>query len=203
MKYLKLYESFNEIDAICKKYGIKNYTINSDGSIDVDGNVNLNNKGLKKLPLKFGKVTGTFYCSNNQLTSLEGSPQYVGGSFYCSFNRLTSLQGCPESVGDRFDCSHNQLTSLVGSPRSVSGYFNCCNNQLRSLEHFPQVGGDIYLYDNPVDNIWQLFKDKDKIELLNDYDVIRGNSIIIDRLNEFLQEIGKPPVKSVEGYNNI
>ena len=27
------------IDEICKKYGIENYTINDDGSIDVDGDV--------------------------------------------------------------------------------------------------------------------------------------------------------------------
>ena len=39
MKYLKLFENFDQtkIDKICKKYGIENYTINPDGSIDVDG----------------------------------------------------------------------------------------------------------------------------------------------------------------------
>ena len=30
-----------EIHDICKKYGIQNYTINPDGSIDVNGNVEL------------------------------------------------------------------------------------------------------------------------------------------------------------------
>ena len=54
MKHIKLFESFNDIDSICKKYNITNYTINSDGSIDVDGDVNLSNRGLTKLPLKFG-----------------------------------------------------------------------------------------------------------------------------------------------------
>ncbi len=39
MKYLKLFESFEDIDKICKKYSIKNYTINTDGSIDVDGDM--------------------------------------------------------------------------------------------------------------------------------------------------------------------
>ena len=46
MKHLR---SFNEgkesdIDSICRKYNIRNYIINSDGSIDVDGDVNLYNK---------------------------------------------------------------------------------------------------------------------------------------------------------------
>lgn len=31
----------NNIDKLCKKYNIKNYNINEDGSIDVDGNVDL------------------------------------------------------------------------------------------------------------------------------------------------------------------
>ena len=46
------------ISLICKRYRIKNYTVNSDGSIDVDGNVYLDNRKLTKLPLKFNKVNG-------------------------------------------------------------------------------------------------------------------------------------------------
>ena len=36
MRYLKLYESFEDIHEICKEHGIIDYTINPDGSIDVD-----------------------------------------------------------------------------------------------------------------------------------------------------------------------
>lgn len=46
------------IESICKKYNIKNYTINSDGTIDVYGNVILSRNYLTKLPLKFGRVSG-------------------------------------------------------------------------------------------------------------------------------------------------
>ncbi len=60
MKYLKLFESFGNIDEICKKYDIENYTINSDGSIDVNENVDLFDKRLIKIPLKFNKVNGIF-----------------------------------------------------------------------------------------------------------------------------------------------
>jgi hypothetical protein len=49
---------------ICKKYDIQNYSINSDGSIDVDGYVALFDKGLTKLPLRFRNVTGDFNCNN-------------------------------------------------------------------------------------------------------------------------------------------
>ena len=60
-----LFESFNDIETTCKKYNIKNYTINTDGLVDVNGDVFLYNKGLTKLPLKFGKVTGYFGCRDN------------------------------------------------------------------------------------------------------------------------------------------
>ena len=44
MRYLKLFESFEDIEQICKQYGIKYYSINPDGSIDVDYIVDLENK---------------------------------------------------------------------------------------------------------------------------------------------------------------
>lgn len=95
----------NNIDKICKEYGIENYTINEDGSIDVDGTVNLSSKGLTKLPLKFRNVTGYFDCSFNQLTALEGCPTSINGNFYCNNNPLTTLEGCPASVnGGDFFC---------------------------------------------------------------------------------------------------
>ena len=97
MKYLKLYESFENIDDICKKYRITNYSINADGSIDVDGDVNISIE-LTKLPLKFRNVTGDFYYYSNQLTSLKGAPESVGGYFNCSANQLTSLDGRNQSV---------------------------------------------------------------------------------------------------------
>ncbi len=77
-----------EIHKICKSYEIENYSINSDGSIDVDGDVRLPNKKLIKLPIKFNKVSGSFDCSWNNLISLENSPIEVGGDFICDLNRL-------------------------------------------------------------------------------------------------------------------
>ena len=38
MKYLKIYEDFKDIDTICKKYNIENFTI-EDGKVNVDGDV--------------------------------------------------------------------------------------------------------------------------------------------------------------------
>ena len=130
MIWVKLFEDFNEVDTICKKYDIENYTINPDGTVDVDGNVSLYKKGLKELPLKFGKVSGSFDCRNNQLTTLEGAPKVVGGNFACDRNQLITLEGAPKEVGGVFDCEYNQLTTLEGAPKVVGGNFYCSYNLL-------------------------------------------------------------------------
>jgi hypothetical protein len=150
---IKLFEQFNkeqEIIDICKEYNIENYTINSDGSIDVDGDINLNSISLKKIPIKFNIVSGNFSASINNLTSLEGCPKEVGGDFYCSYNQLTSLEGCPKEVGGNFYCSYNQLTSLKGAPMYIYDFW-CNNNQLISLEGCPNyVGGNFHCFKNKL-----------------------------------------------------
>jgi hypothetical protein len=121
----------------------------------------------------------------------------------------------PQSVGGNFYCGNNQLTSLEYAPQSVGGYFNCNNNQLTSLEGAPLSVGAFYCGGNPVESIWDLFKDYSQVDMLNDYDPVRDGglvknelllffaTIILDRLNEFLEQIGKQPVTSVKGYKCI
>jgi Leucine-rich repeat (LRR) protein len=134
-----------DIHNICKQYNIKNYTINDDSSIDVDGDVYLYNKGLAKLPLKFNKVYGNFACFNNKLTSLEGVPKEVTGYFDCSGNKLTSLEGAPNKVNGDFYCSYNKLTSL---------------------EYLPDIKGNLYFKGNPIEN---KFKGKSTKQIRNYY----------------------------------
>jgi hypothetical protein len=93
MKYLKLFENFDQtkIDAICKKYGIWNYTINTDGSIDVNTDVLLYRRNLTKLPLKFNRVSGSFHCQDNLLTNLDGYPKEIGGFSFYDHNPITQI----------------------------------------------------------------------------------------------------------------
>ena len=112
MKYLRLFESFEDIDEICKQYNISNYVVNSDGSIDVDNNVYLFDKNLTKLPLKFNKVNGEFDCSYNKLTSLKGSPIEINDSFYCDNNQLTSFEFSPKIIRGNFNCSDNNIQMI-------------------------------------------------------------------------------------------
>jgi len=183
MKHLKLFESFKDIKSICKKYGIKNYTVNPDGSVDVDGSVSLSNYRFAKLPLKFGRVSGVFDCSYNKLTTLEGSPREVGWHFDCSYNKLNTLEGAPREVGGAFDCKNNQLTTLKGAPERVGGSFLCRYN--------------------PVYNIYELFYNhKDFMDSL-DWDYIRGNNIVMSRFIDACEEAGIEVPESIKGYEYI
>lgn len=153
MKHIRLFENFKDskLEKELKKYGIKKYTINSDGTIDVDGIVDLYDKNLNEIPFKFGRVSRDFNCSDNKLKSLEGCPYEVGGNFYSSYNQLTSLNGSPMEVGGDFNCANNQLTSLNGSPIEVGGNFHCYSNyKLANLEGMPlEIGGNFYCPNNP------------------------------------------------------
>ena len=162
MKYLKRFnESIEDIDSICFLYGIRNYTVNKDGTVDVDGYVGLSYNNLTRLPLKFGKISGDFDCSENQLNTLDGSPTSVEGYFNCSNNQLTTLEGCPTEVG-RFYCVNNRLTTLEGCPKTVGGDFYCYNNLLTIInwnDIYTLYGTSFVLVDNPIYEIYNIFPD--------------------------------------------
>jgi hypothetical protein len=213
LKEFKLFESVKCIDEICEKYGIKNYTINSDGSVDVDGDVYLSHKKLDKLPVRFGKVTGYFSSRGNDLTSLEGCPASVGRDFYCSNNQLSTLEGGPRKVGGHFFCYNNQLTTLEGCPTEVGGRLWCQNNQLTTLEGLTDVfiGGEFVYDKNPIHKLvggWlitDMVPDMGKIELFNDLYVISGNKLYLSKLEYFHEEIGAdlPNLEEVKKYYEI
>jgi hypothetical protein len=200
-------ESKEDIDSICRKYNIRNYVVNEDGTVDVDGDVNLVNRGLTELPLKFRKVSGHFYCYINQLTSLEGSPREVGGYFDCSNNKLTSLEGAPEKVGGGFYCDGNQLTSLSGISKYISGEINCEYNKLRDVKGVKDGWrGEFYVVGNPVYEIFKLFTQErfdEVIEYLNEYEVIRdGKVVVLQALERVFWELDLeiPEIEEIEGY---
>jgi hypothetical protein len=114
-----------------------------NGVVNVEGSVDLSKQKLTSFEgIQFGVVTGNFYCYDNKLTSLEGSPKKISGGFNCSNNKLTSLEGSPREVGEDFNCFDNELTSLEGSPEKVGEGFNCYDNELTSLEGSPEKVGE-------------------------------------------------------------
>jgi hypothetical protein len=168
--------SREEVNIIIEKYNIDigKYTINEQGTIDVDGDVVIRYANLRRLPLRFGIVQGNFNCSGlklfsligapsyifrsfickeNNLTSLKHGPKYVGTNYDCSENNLETLDGCAKEVGGNLLCNNNNLVNLKGSPALIQGYFNCKNNKLKTLTGSPQeLNGRFHLSHNLLNN---------------------------------------------------
>lgn len=96
-----------------------------------------------------------------------------------------SLKGSPKFVGGDFDCASNQLLTLEGVPESIGRYFYCNNN--------------------PVTEIYHLFNTPKCLEWLNEYSVIRGNTVILSRLEDVFHELGMkvPDEIELENYRLI
>jgi len=177
MKYLKLFEGYqseSEVAEICEKYRIENWSL-----------------------VEFGTVSGSFNCSSNQLTSLEGCPNRVGRNFHCSLNKLTSLVGCPKYVSGNFWCGSNNIREFTGI-KYIGGQLLC------------DISSYSWESKNPIVNIWKIISpnsewDEDQMVLFDDCSIIQddGEAVAIDRLNFFLEEIGLDPVEKVDGYINI
>lgn len=230
MKHLKTYEGIfdifkrkpKETDAkkieiikLCKLYNIENYTINDDYSVDVDGSVDIGNRKLTKIPIKFGKVTGFFSCVGNMLVDLENSPKWVDKNFMCQYQyngSLISLKGAPKHVGYRFDCHNNEnLTSLEYMPEYVGYLLDFQYTGIYSFDFMIDVIG-LNCKATPIGNIIAMFPGFANrlnsneylkyVEIIRDFDPIRppdtsgGRPIIIaDRFNDFLFEINPKRTK--------
>ena len=105
---IKKQTNIENIKAWCDEMDIQNYTINSQGEIDVNDNVDLDNTYFKELPYKFGTVNGWFTLSNNKkLNSLKNCPYHI------SKKHMFDIEGC------------SNLDSLEGFPKIVGGAVYC------------------------------------------------------------------------------
>ena len=153
MKLSNLFENaftdHRQIKDWLDRMGVWRYTINDNGVVDVESNVDLCRKDLTIIPVQFGYVSGTFNCAHNHLTSLKGSPREVGGNVLCIGNNFNDLVGGPREVGGYFDCMSNNLKTLRGAPTIVGGEFYCGDNQLTDLQGAPrEVGSNFWCTDN-------------------------------------------------------
>lgn len=106
-----------KIEEWLKTYRIKNYILNDDMTIDVNGYVNLSKLLKENLPdyIQFGNITNGFFSIDEcNLTSLRGVPFSIN-------------KGNTAFAGD-FSCRNNKLTSLKYAPKNITGKFYCYNN---------------------------------------------------------------------------
>jgi len=166
------YQTKLEVTNWLEDHQVKNFTINTDLSVDVEGNVDISECNLSTIAIQFSYIGGNFDCKDNALTSLKGAPrivkgifncnqnqleslidgpQIVGADYFCEFNNLKNLKGSPQMITGKFNCSSNYLVSLEGGPQLVNDYFVCSYNQLETLEHCPKrVGAWLGAYHNKL-----------------------------------------------------
>ena len=146
---------------------------------NVPKSVDLHHKNLTEIPIKFNIVQGSFYCDNNQLTSLKNCPKVVQGispfygSFWCFHNKLTSLKYCPKVVQGDFHCHYNKLTSLKYCPKEIKGDCDCSFNKLTSLKYCPKEVKLTFSCDKGN------FKGKDYYKFLLDEKIIKKEEYLL------------------------
>jgi hypothetical protein len=145
---MKTIQEISAIQKICKNIGLRKFEINfTDGSVDVNGNVNLRSgwgdgtmDKTPTLPVNFDKINGHFICQGIGLITLVGCPKEVGQHFVCAHQDILTLEGCPKKVKWNFICHWNEkLTSLEGlEDTKIDGDIHAMSNKnLYCLDGFP------------------------------------------------------------------
>jgi hypothetical protein len=145
MRYLRDYKLFEKVNGLTREqrkflddYTDGTWSVNSEGLVDIEGGFYCYDQGLEDfLGIRFGKVSGSFICSGNQLRTLDGAPSEVCGDVWCFGNQLRTLEGSPRVVGDGFYCGRNPLISLEGAPEVIKYEFRFKNTRFRyNLQSF-------------------------------------------------------------------
>jgi len=86
-------EQIEFLDKVCKG----KWTLNENGEVDVDGNVDIiQYKTLSKIPVKFGEVSGWFDCQETPLTTLENFPDIIGINLNIINTKIKSFDYFPK-----------------------------------------------------------------------------------------------------------
>lgn len=137
---------------------IMNYTIEDDGTVNVGGNVELDNMGsqFRELPVQFGKVTGNFITKDVALQSFKGFPKEVGGDFVIKQRIIVKdYTGAPEIIRGDALMKPVQAQSLKGFPKKIEqSAVITVSGDKHSLSDLGEFGSGLYINveDAPLPN---------------------------------------------------
>jgi len=144
-QYIEWAESFGEDESWVNN----TFKFQSDGTTIVEGDLILEDKEIKQLPIGLTEVKGSLSVSGNPSLKLNRYPKKIGGDFDCSYNNLSSLQGMPEEVGRGIYLESNKISFLDGLPNEVTGNLVLHSNELKDLHGISRkVFGFLSLREN-------------------------------------------------------
>ena len=117
--------------------------------------LNIGNQGLTDLSgIEWFTALTDLACNNNQLTTLDMSPQAELMYLDCSYNELTELNVSKNTELATLFCDYNQLTTLDVSRNTELNNLNCSYNPGDGVSSFPvtawfdnaSIPSDISLY---------------------------------------------------------
>ena len=132
------------------------------------------------------------WLNNGKITTLVGGPENISGSFYCDNNELTTLEGCP-NIGDDFHFSNNYVYEFMGIGR-IGGSITCRRNPINNIWSELFYGMEYIELFNYMDPIRLPQKGRAEFSYPN------RPIVYLTVLNGFLEQIGEKPVTTVKGY---
>ena len=133
------------------QFNIENATIHDNLTVDVEGDVDIGNfrvvkKGMGKLPIKFGKVTGSFNIRGCDLKTLYGCPYEIGTANNVGLHYY-------------FDAAFNQFKTLDFFPKIIRGNVFMHTSGLTDMHNIHKYIKEAYYINMDVDvkNILGIF----------------------------------------------
>lgn len=203
MKYLKLYEDYNEIDSI-----INLLTSGSEINFELgkslyDNNTNYKSEKIenlfklteicKEFNINYSKlnkdlsvdVIGNVLLTSKKLSKLPIKFNKVTGNFNCSSNELTSFENFPKEVIGDLRCDMNNISSFDFCPHYISGEFSCYSNPIHKLY-------DRYVKNTKLNynDFIKDFKNKKEYKLLFEVDEINTilGKITLENIDKLIEE---------------
>lgn len=96
--------------------------------------INCSENKLTHLNLTKNYLLDTIYCQDNQLASLDISNNHQLKTVDCSGNRIKNLDVAKNTELVQLNCSNNELKNLDVSMNPLLVYLSCSNNQLTNLD---------------------------------------------------------------------
>ena len=157
MKMLPFIKDKKFIQEWLDYYEIKNYTIQDDGTVDVDGNVYIHGRKLTDIMVKFGKVTGDFIIIKTELSNMNNLPTDCP-HIVLDDNNIRTIKNIPYNCWDlslndnkidfmpnlqEYDnlqilhLAHNKIEKISPThPNLLVFYID--NNKLTNLKNYPK-----------------------------------------------------------------